>query len=49
MILITVMKSLQDALDEGGQIYKSCLILPKFTIDIEKKIRECERQLSIIS
>lgn len=43
------MKCIQDALDEGSHIYKSCLILPKFTIDIDKKIRECEGQLSRIS
>lgn len=38
--LVTAMKSTQDGLDEGDHIYKSCLILPKFTIDIDKKIRE---------
>lgn len=40
--LITDMKNIQDALDEGGQIYKSCLIFPKFIVDIDKKIKECE-------
>lgn len=29
--------------------FKSCLILPKFTIDIDKKIREYEGQLVVIS
>lgn len=47
--LITSMKGIQDALDEGGQIYKSCLIFPKFIMDIDKKIRECESQLPSIS
>lgn len=47
--LITAMKDIQDTLDEGGNIYKSCLILPKFTINIDKKIKECEGRLANIS
>lgn len=47
--LVTSLKIIWDAIDEGGNIYKSCLIFPKFTIDIDKKIRECESQLASIS
>lgn len=37
--LTTSLKSIQKALDEGGKIYKSCLILPKFRIEIDKQIK----------
>lgn len=47
--LITNMKGIQDGLEEGGKIYKSCLLLPKFTIDLDKKTKECEGQLVGIS
>lgn len=47
--LLVALKDIQDALDKGGNIYKSCLILSKFTIDINKKIRECESQLANVS
>lgn len=47
--LISSLKTIQEALDEGSKIYKSCLILPKFTIEIDKKIKECEGQLADIS
>lgn len=47
--LVIGMISIRDALDEGGWLYKSCLILPMFTIDIDKKIKECEGQLANIS
>lgn len=40
--LITDMKGISEALNEGGNIYKSCLLLPKFTIDLDKKIKEWE-------
>lgn len=40
--LVTTIKSIQDVLDEGGQIYKSCLIFSKFIMDIGKKIKEYE-------
>lgn len=40
---------LYQALDEVGHIYNSSLILPKLTVDIDKKIRETESQLAIIS
>lgn len=47
--LITDLKDIQEALDEGGKIYKSCLLLLKFTIELDKKIKECEGQLAGIS
>lgn len=47
--LNTVVKSVEDALDEGGKIYKSCLILPKFIVDIDEKIRDHEGQLADIA
>lgn len=47
--LISNLKSIQEALDEGGKIYKSCLLLPKLTIEIDKKIKECEGWLAGIS
>lgn len=47
--LITYMKGIQEALKEGSKIYKSCLLLSKFTIEIFKKIKECEGQLASIS
>lgn len=43
--LVTIMNNIQDALYEGDRIYKSCLFFPKFTIDIEMKIRGREDQL----
>lgn len=42
-------KSMQDSLFEDGNIYKSCLTLPKFTQDIEKKSKEHEDQLAQMS
>lgn len=42
-------KSIQEALSEGGNIYKSCLKLSKFTQDIERKIKEHEDQLDQLS
>lgn len=47
--LITSVRSIREALNEGGKIYKSCLLLLKFTIDLDKKIKECEGQLASIS
>lgn len=47
--LVTCVKGIQDALVEGGRIYKSCLLLPKFTIEVDKKIKECEGQLGNLS
>lgn len=38
-------KSVDEALSKGGNIYTSCLKLSKFTQDIEKKIKENEDQL----
>lgn len=35
--LCNCVKSLQDAITIGGNLYKSCLFLNKFTADIEKK------------
>lgn len=49
VVLDTCIKSTQDALSEGGNIYKSCLSLSKFTDDIEKKSKEHEMQLVGIS
>lgn len=34
---------------EGGNLYKSCLSLNKFTVDIEKKSQEHRNQLESIS
>lgn len=36
-----ILQTILDALSEGGKIYKSCLILPKFTVDIDKQISVC--------
>lgn len=36
-------------MNEGGEIYKSCLLLPKFTIEVDKKNKECEGQVAGIS
>lgn len=47
--LDTCIKRVQDALSKGGNIYKSCLSLSKFTKDIEKKSKEHEDQLARIS
>lgn len=30
-----------DALTKGGKLYKSCLIVPKLIIDIDKQISVC--------
>lgn len=35
-------KSIQNALFEGGSVYKSCLAFSKLVEDIEKKIKENE-------
>lgn len=48
-VLKSMVKSIKNALDEGGKIYKSCFILLKFTLDIGKKIKEYEGQLVAIS
>lgn len=42
-------KSMKDALSEGGNMYKSCLSLKKFTKDIEKKSKDHEDELASIS
>lgn len=47
--LVIALKGIQDALDEGGHLYKSCLMFHKFNIYIDKKIRECEGYLASIS
>jgi hypothetical protein len=39
-LLFAYVKSIQDALSEGGNIYKSCLLGSKFVEEIEKKIKE---------
>lgn len=43
------MKSMQDAITVGGNLYKSCLSLNKFTTNIEKKSQEYKDQLKIMS
>lgn len=45
-LLDTCVKSIQDALSEGGNIYKSCLSHSKFLADIEKQIVENEKTLA---
>lgn len=47
--LDTCVKGIQDALSKGGNIYKLCLSLSKFTQDIEKKTKEHEDQLAQMS
>lgn len=42
-------KGIQDALSEGGNIYKSCSQLSKFTQDIKSKIKAHEDQLVKLS
>lgn len=36
------LQTIFDALSEGGKIYKCCLILPKFIVDIDKQISVCQ-------
>lgn len=48
-VLQSTVKSIEHALDEGNKIYKSCLILSEFTLDIDKKIKEYEGKLAAIS
>lgn len=43
------LQTISEALSEGGKIYKSCLILPKFTLDIDKKISVFQGKLDGIS
>lgn len=43
-ILKSMVKTVDDALDEGGKIFNSCLFLPKFSTDTDKKIRDLEGQ-----
>lgn len=38
-------KSMQDALSIGGNLYKSCLSLNKFIADIENKFKVYENEL----
>lgn len=40
---------ISEALSEGEKIYKSCLILPKFRLDIDKQINVCQGKLDGIS
>lgn len=49
---VTLNKRLQtisDTLSEASQLYKSCLILPKFTIDIDNQIGVYQDKLPSIS
>lgn len=47
-VLKNVVKSVEDALDEGGKIFKLCLFLPNFTIDIDRPIKYFEGKLASI-
>lgn len=40
---------ISDALSKGGKLYKSCLIFPKFTVDVNKQIGVCQGKLASIS
>lgn len=44
-VLKSIVKSVKDALDKDGKIFKSCPFLPKFTADIDKQIRDLEGKL----
>lgn len=46
--LKTAMKSVEEALDEGGKFFKSCLFLSNFTVDIDRQIKYLEGNLSSI-
>lgn len=48
-LLDTCVKTIQDALSKWGNVYKSFLSSSKFVEDIEKKIKENEKQLANIS
>lgn len=43
------LQTILEALTEGGKIYKSCLILPKFTVNIDKQIGICQGKIARIS
>lgn len=43
------LQTISEALTKGGKIYKSCLILPKFMVDIDKQINLCHPNLAGIS
>lgn len=43
------LQNISEALRKGGKIYKSCLILPKFTLDIDKQINVFQGKLKGIS
>lgn len=43
------LQTISEALSEGGNIYKSCLILLKFTLDIDKQISVSQGKLDNIS
>lgn len=47
-VLKYVVKSVEDALDEGEKWFKSSLFLPKFTTDIDKQIRDFEGKIASI-
>lgn len=48
-LLDTCVKSIQNALSERGNVYKSCLLSSKFVEDIKNQIKEDEKQLEDIS
>lgn len=46
ILLGKCIKSIQDSLSEGGNVYKAFLSFPKCVDDIKKQIKENEKQLS---
>jgi hypothetical protein len=42
-------KCIQGAIFEGGNIYKSCITMKKFTIDFDERIKDQEAKLITIS
>lgn len=44
--LKTSMKIVEETLNEGGKIFKSCLFLPKFTVEIDQQVRDLEGKLA---
>lgn len=47
--LKTFLQSIDDALAEGGKVYKTCLDFSKLTTSIDKKILDCKDHLLQIS
>lgn len=49
MVLDASVKSIQNALIEGGNVYKFCLSCPKVIEDIEDKIKVSKKKLFSVS